>query len=82
MYKFLSHPHAIAPALVAVQAPAAGAGEEPVIDTGVLRDIRRTLSDLAAQHQRAVGEFTENLPEEVRGGEREGEQVAEAEEGG
>eukprot|EP00198_Chlamydomonas_reinhardtii_P010138 XP_001699475.1 gamma tubulin interacting protein [Chlamydomonas reinhardtii] len=47
-----------------VQAPAAGAGEEPVIDTRVLRDIRRTLSDLAAQHQRAVGEFTENLPEE------------------
>ncbi|KAG2446875.1 hypothetical protein HYH02_008031 [Chlamydomonas schloesseri] len=50
-----------------VQAPAAGAGgDEPVIDTAALRDIRRTLTDLAAQHQRAVGEFTENLPEEAQ----------------
>ncbi|PNG99290.1 Gamma-tubulin complex component 3, partial [Tetrabaena socialis] len=42
---------------------AAAAASEPAIPPGLLLDIRRVLADLAAQHHRAVAEFTDNLPE-------------------
>ncbi len=45
---------------------AGGDGTEPPIPTAALADVRQTLAELGAQHQRAVAEFTENLPEEVR----------------
>ncbi|GIL59524.1 hypothetical protein Vafri_14280 [Volvox africanus] len=38
---------------------------EPPIPPAALTDLRQTLAELGAQHQRAVAEFTENLPEEA-----------------
>ncbi|GLC39058.1 hypothetical protein PLESTB_001288900 [Pleodorina starrii] len=39
---------------------------EPPIPPAALADVRQTLAELFAQHQRAVAEFTENLPEEAQ----------------
>ncbi|GIL90210.1 hypothetical protein Vretimale_16375 [Volvox reticuliferus] len=44
--------------------PGVGAVEPP-IPPAALADLRQTLAELGAQHQRAVAEFTENLPEEA-----------------
>ncbi len=48
----------------------AGAGAEgqgPLVEAGVVEDLRRRVGELALAHNKAVGEFTERLPEEVRG---------------
>ncbi|KAG2486861.1 hypothetical protein HYH03_014544 [Edaphochlamys debaryana] len=45
---------------------AAPGSADPPVPPAALADIRRTLADLAAQHSRAVAEFTENLPEEAQ----------------
>lgn len=42
-------------------------GQGPLVEAGVVEDLRRRVGELALAHNKAVGEFTERLPEEVRG---------------